>query len=447
MLNNYQIKNESCPTDNNYTYTINTKSHNNPKSRLFFYYKEKLHHEEDETTEYKNYKLPFNTFNNTSNKQKNSNNIIDTSFIIKKLYCSFLNHKGGRLYIGINDDLIVEGNFINLKERDNIKRHLLNLSDGFYPNCRSEKIKVHFIPIKSRINERYLIDYFVVKVVIKPGDKDKLYSINRRGFKSYLRNQNQCVELEAMEIEEMIMKKKMININDKNLMHDLKQDNYDDMEVDEVIVDSNLIIANNELMLTSLPVRSKSVDVVNDGNRSNLSKNNLKKIEDTTTRVNKFKRLDKNEYENENDNDIKNKSCFNNNVKWQSSKKSNECSSSNSKDREIDDRNKKEKLSLRESYFSSTDNISSNNNIYPLSNNLLSNEKCKLTITNLPNDRLEIFKILSQFQILYPLGNKINFTNSGKVTVNSIDINSALEIKNSFDNKIYKDKVIKVIIH
>ena len=53
---------------------------------------------EDEFTEFKNYYLPLN-------QQKGEE--------LKRQFCAFLNNKGGRLYLGINEQKIVKGVILN----------------------------------------------------------------------------------------------------------------------------------------------------------------------------------------------------------------------------------------------------------------------------------------------------------------------------------------------
>ena len=85
------------------------------------------------TIEFKNYKLPLDDNRNE----------------IKEQLCSFLNTKGGRLYIGINEKNIVEGINLNYKKRDILRNDIVNLTYDFYPKCRVDKIFVYFIPIKE----------------------------------------------------------------------------------------------------------------------------------------------------------------------------------------------------------------------------------------------------------------------------------------------------------
>ena len=164
------------------------------KNRTFFYNNEKLIFGEDLYIEYKNYHFPF------TDKNKDE---------FKKQICSFLNSKGGRIYIGISDDKVVYGNLLNYHEKDKNTNEIVNLTYDFFPKCRT-KVDVTFIPIKNK-NNKYIKNLYVIKIIVSQGDTNTLYSItNKGGFISYLRLKGQCALLTAEEI-----KNELIN-RDKN---------------------------------------------------------------------------------------------------------------------------------------------------------------------------------------------------------------------------------------
>ena len=180
------------------------------KDRKFFYDNERLIFGEDMFIEYKNYIFPF------SDKNKEE---------FKKQICSFLNSKGGRIYIGISDDKVVHGNLLNYHEKDKNTNEIVNLTYDFFPKCRT-KVDVTFIPIKNKDN-KYIKNLYVIKIIVSQGDTDTLYSItNKGGFISYLRLKGQCALLTAEEI-----KKELIN-RDKNPEKPISPKEFNDPQPD-----------------------------------------------------------------------------------------------------------------------------------------------------------------------------------------------------------------------
>jgi hypothetical protein len=164
-----------------------------PKLRTSFYYNEVINDDEGLQIEYKNYNLPF------------SSNIVEN---LKKQFCGFLNADGGRLYVGITDDKIVKGIRLTAKQRDLLRNDLANYTIDFYPSCRTSKFEVVYVPLKNKMTETYMNNLWVVKIIVKQGDVDKLYSTVDKGFSSYIRMPGQCVFLSASEIVEEILKRK-----------------------------------------------------------------------------------------------------------------------------------------------------------------------------------------------------------------------------------------------
>ena len=159
------------------------------KRRTFFYKDEELIFGEDLYIEFKNYKIPFS-----------SQNIEE----IKKQICGFLNSKGGRIYIGIDDKKIIKGIQLDYKKLDETRNNIINYTFEFFPKCRTNKIEVLFIPIKS--GNTYIKNLYVIKIIIHQGDTNQLYSvIEKGGFISYMRLSGQCANLTAQEIRDEII--------------------------------------------------------------------------------------------------------------------------------------------------------------------------------------------------------------------------------------------------
>ena len=172
------------------------------KNRTSFYKDEQLSEGEDEFTEFKNYYLPL-----TEEKGEE----------LKRQFCAFLNNKGGRLYLGINDQKIVKGVILNYKKCDNLRNLLVNYTYDFYPKCRLDKIKVYFIPIKSMKNNKFINDLYVVKIIVLQGDPNVLYSMTTKGFISAIRLQGQCANLTAEEITKEIIRRGKLSETKKSI--------------------------------------------------------------------------------------------------------------------------------------------------------------------------------------------------------------------------------------
>ena len=172
------------------------------KNRTFFYENEYLVYGEDQSIEFKNYFYPLET------EQEKE---------IKRQYIGFLNSKGGRIYIGINDQKIVRGIILTYKNCDNYRNYLVGLSNDFYPKCRLDKIKVYFIPIKNSFNGKFINNLYVVKIIILPGDPYSLYSITKKGgFISAIRRQSQVFNLDAEDITIQILERNNLKRKQEN---------------------------------------------------------------------------------------------------------------------------------------------------------------------------------------------------------------------------------------
>ena len=169
------------------------------KNRTSFYKDEQLTEGEDEFTEFKNYYLPL-----TEEKINE----------LKRQFCAFLNNKGGRLYLGINDKKIVKGIILSYKKCDGLRNLLINYTYDFYPKCRLDKIKVYFIPVKNMEDNKFINNLYVVKVIVFQGEPNILYSMTNKGFNSAIRLQGQCANLTAEEItKEIIRRGKLGELN------------------------------------------------------------------------------------------------------------------------------------------------------------------------------------------------------------------------------------------
>jgi hypothetical protein len=90
--------------------------------------------------------------------------------------------QGGRIYIGITDEKIVKGTLLKRKKRDNVRNEIANFTYDFFPQCRTNKIEVVFLPVKNKNYESFIENVWVIKIIVKQGDVDKLYSVTNRAI-------------------------------------------------------------------------------------------------------------------------------------------------------------------------------------------------------------------------------------------------------------------------
>ncbi len=221
------------------------------KNRTFFYKDEELIYGEDLYIEFKNYKFPF------------SNQNVEE---IKKQICGFLNSKGGRIYIGIDDKKIIKGIQLEYKKFDEIRNNIINYTFDFFPKCRINKIRVYFIPIKNE-NNLYIKNLYVIKIIINQGDTNQLYSIiEKGGFISFMRLSGQCANLTAQEIRDEIIQRNKFpgELINENEFQDPQPENPE------------LIINNNINQLNSM-INNINLSNQNYNNYNNRVKNNYKK--------------------------------------------------------------------------------------------------------------------------------------------------------------------------
>ena len=201
------------------------------RKRTYFIINERIIEGEDLETEFKNYHF-FEGGVILPN---------DLCERIKQLICGLLNNKGGRIYFGINDNKYVKGNKLTYKNQDDLRLLLLNLTNSFYPECKTSKISVHFIPIKD-LDQKFLIDQYVTKVIVKQGDTDKLYSISNRVYESYIRLQGMVSQCSPQVIEKEIIERKnkpkdkipdeeFVDPEPEKNLYQYKVNNYEDFKL------------------------------------------------------------------------------------------------------------------------------------------------------------------------------------------------------------------------
>ena len=230
------------------------------KNRTFFYNKEKLIYGEDKQIEYKNYTFPFTKIHKEE---------------IKKQICGFLNSQGGRIFIGISDDLIVNGIMIDYHQRDVTTNEIVNLTYDFYPKCRTY-IDVNFIPIKY-LNDKYIDNLYIIKIIVSQGELKQLYSCTTKGFNSYLRLKGQCIGLTAEEIKNELFKR------EKNSNFPINQKEFKDP-----IPENPELIKSNENLNKQLNI--KNINNTNTKDNKNISNSKFQIYEKDVGNENLFKK-------------------------------------------------------------------------------------------------------------------------------------------------------------
>ena len=195
------------------------------KNRTFFYHKEYVNQGEDQYTEFKNYSYPLEDHGRRE---------------LRRQYIGFLNSKGGRIYIGINDEKQINGLTLTYKNSDIFRNELVGFSNDFYPQTRIEKINVYFIPIKNPKTGKFKKNLYVVKIVILPGEKNYLYCTNAKGggMVSSIRRQTQVFSLSIPEIHQQIIERSKYTKDDDVNDDCIKMDDPEPENVFEVESDS-----------------------------------------------------------------------------------------------------------------------------------------------------------------------------------------------------------------
>lgn len=172
------------------------------KDRKYFLLNEKLYQEEDLEIEFKNYHYPLNE---------------SLRKTLIKCINALLNQNGGRIFIGINDSRVVKGVRLTSKDKDIFKNELVNLTQNFSPPCRTNKIKVVYIPIMNNEKKMEAIsNLYITKIMIAKGDDNTLYSIYKDNFTSYMRLEGQNVILNCEEIRQYIIERSKLENNPNN---------------------------------------------------------------------------------------------------------------------------------------------------------------------------------------------------------------------------------------
>jgi len=213
----FLYKNEPLLTENN-KYVQNHENdhvHNElTRFRRSFIFNERLNEDENKITEYKNYQFPFND---------------QIRGVLKKTICSFINRRGGRIYLGIDDNRCVQGMDLTYKQRDMLKLEIQDLIKTFEPDVvNQELVVIFFLPVMRPNDDKPIPGVFVVKILVKQGDTSQLYSVSKALLECYIRNDGRVDLLNARETADYIKKK------DKNPEKGLPAEEFEDPSPEKI---------------------------------------------------------------------------------------------------------------------------------------------------------------------------------------------------------------------
>ncbi len=184
--------------------------------RTHFILQERVVEDETFTSEYKEYNFPFSP---------------DLDSTLKTTINAFLNKRGGRIYIGVDNSKIVVGTKLTYNQRDELKLHIFSLISSFYPCIKTkEYVKVIFLPIRDQDN-KVKRGLFIVKIIVSQGDVSVLYSQETKIYKCHIRGDGQNNSLSAAAMEEEKEERKKPEVQAKSKVPD---DHFIDPEPDPI---------------------------------------------------------------------------------------------------------------------------------------------------------------------------------------------------------------------
>lgn len=99
--------------------------------------------------------------------------------MITKYICAFLNVRGGILYLGINDQGIVKGIYLNRKKRDEFLLEIDQCLKKFTPSLLPDECFVSFCPIYSDFKKKIIMpDRYVIEINVQKSSYNELYFSN-----------------------------------------------------------------------------------------------------------------------------------------------------------------------------------------------------------------------------------------------------------------------------
>lgn len=161
------------------------------KNRNHFIKGETIPFEESLDIEFKDYVLPLSE---------------QLEYTLAKTINSYMNLKGGRIYIGIKDDKVIKGIRLTSHQKHNLESLVQNLVSHFEPQVKFEdQIKIQYIPVLNSNDKAHIMNLYVAKIIVKQGDPRILYSIKKEGMECYLRFEGASKVLSSAETREKLI--------------------------------------------------------------------------------------------------------------------------------------------------------------------------------------------------------------------------------------------------
>ena len=123
--------------------------------------------------------------------------------LIEKYVCSFLNSKGGTLYLGINDDGIACGVRMDRKSLDDLSITFDRKLKGFSPPVRADQYSIRANYMYDNKKQDFVKDFYVIEIQIVQGDPCELYFTDKNGC--YIRKQASSIFLQPNGIKYIIL--------------------------------------------------------------------------------------------------------------------------------------------------------------------------------------------------------------------------------------------------
>jgi len=119
-----------------------------------------------------------------------------------KTIVSFLNTKGGTIYIGVEDtNCKVVGKLLPSKTRDEFKLYLLQLVEKIQPQVdliQKEEIIVQFVPV---VKSKTFSGKYVIKILVQQGEPCQTYCFSQKiqwALEGRKDIENQCENVEVI---------------------------------------------------------------------------------------------------------------------------------------------------------------------------------------------------------------------------------------------------------
>ena len=138
-------------------------------------------------------------------------------FDMQKMVCGFLNSKGGRIYVGLQNNRI-KGVALSKKAQDDVRLQTDETLRGFFPLVQAEELRTYFYPVIDK--QKKFTGKFIVKIVINPNFKETYFTPKPNPC-VFLRGENGREELLCdKQWQTLYLDKKQLNKNECEKIED-----------------------------------------------------------------------------------------------------------------------------------------------------------------------------------------------------------------------------------